>query len=319
MKFYRLARGFLRVRQGNFRSYDPSAPFLPDPVVFSGLRVSFSIAKSLSWTTNTCTVKIWNMSQEKRNLIKDYGDELTLYAGYREEGGAQILFTGDTTAVSHVYDQPEIVTILECGDGDKYLNQIRVSLSYASGVPARRIIKELADQMGIQFVEFAESENLVYRLGFRYIGMAKDALTILCDKLGLQASVQNNQLQVIPKNGSIEESVFEINENTGMQGVPQRFTYRSLDLYRQVFGSPADNPNFAPTAPTIPISRPIGYKVNIALNPLILPGSRIILTSRHLGLSPAPFSVVAVRHEGDNYGQVWSTQLEVVEVINNNV
>lgn len=139
--------------------------------------------------------------------------------------------------------------------------------------------------------------------------MGKDALTLVCDKLGLQWSVQNNGLQVIPSNGTIQQAAIDVNENTGMQGIPQRFTYRRLDLYRPI----SVNANQAANAPKIPPSQPTGYKVSVALNPLVLPGSKILLSSTHLGFK-GPYRVDNVRHEGDTFGFVWSSQLEVTEL-----
>lgn len=289
MKFYREAMLQVRIRNDDFTGYIAT-------ILIKGLRVSFSITKSLSSTTNSASVRIWNLSQDNRNLIKDYGDEVTLYAGYREDGGPQVLFIGDTTAVSHIYDLPEIVTILECGDGEKYVNQLRVSLSYAADVQARTIISGIATQMGLQFVEFASSNNLVYRQGFKYIGMGKDALDIVCDKLSLQWSIQNNQLQVIPVNGTISEPIIQVNQGNGMQGIPQRYTYRSLEPYKAIQ------------------QRNTGYKVNVALNPFILPGSKIDLASSHLNFR-GPYRVETVRHEGDTFGFLWTSGIECTELL----
>lgn len=289
MKFFREAMLSIRIRNDDFTGYIAT-------ILIKGLRVSFSIIKSLSSTTNSATIKIWNLSQDNRNLIKDFGDEVTLYAGYRDEGGAQVLFVGDTSTVYHIYDLPEIVSVLECGDGEKYINQIRVSLTFAGDVQARTIISSIASQMGIQFVEFASSQNLIYRQGFKFIGMGKDALDIVTQKLQLQWSVQNNQLQVIPLNGTISEPIIQVNQANGMQGIPQRFTYRALDLYRSID------------------KRNTGYKVNVALNPFILPGSKIDLASSHLNFR-GPYRVDTVRHDGDTFGSVWTSQLECYELL----
>lgn len=300
MRFYREAALKIRLRKEDFSGYLGT-------IDISGLRVSFNITKSLAWSTNTANIKIWNLSQTNRNLIKDYGDQITLYANYSdgsnpslgknpESKAKEVLFIGDTTSVSHFYDQPEIITVLECGDGEKYLNQIHVTISYAEGAQARAVISQIASQMGIEFVEFASSDNLIYRQGYSYAGPAKDALTNVCNKLNLQWSVQNNALQIIPIRGTIQQPSIEVNENTGMQGVPQRFTYRRLEQFKSV------------DAPTT------GYKVRTALNPLILPGSKIVLQSTHLDFK-GPYRVESIAHDGDTFGFVWSSNIEVTELL----
>jgi len=287
VKFYRQASARIKIRNANFQYVDE--------ITIKDLRISFSITKSLAWSTNSCVLKIWNLSQKKRNIIKDFGDEVTIYAGYELAGGPEVLFIGQTTAVSHIYEQPEIISVLECGDGEKFINQLRISISYAANTSARTIIRGIASQMGIVISEFADSDDLIYRQGFKFNGMGKDALTTVCDKLNLQWSVQNNTLQIIPQGGTITQPTIQINQNTGMQGVPTRFTYRSLDLYRAI-----NQPN-------------TGYKVNVALDPFILPGAKIDLYSTHLDFK-GPYRVETVRHEGDTFGFLWQTNLEVREL-----
>ena len=288
MKFYREASLRIRLRNEDFT-------FKPDPILIRGLRVSFSITKSLANTTNSGLIRVWNLNQTHRNLIKDFGDEVTLFAGYREEGGQEILFIGNTTAVSHVYEQPEIITVLECGDGERYLNQLRVSLTYAAKTQARPIVEAIATQMGLPIYYFAPGNDLVYYQGLKYLGMGKDALTLVCNYLGMQWSVQNGGLQIIPINGSNEKPILEVNENAGMIGIPQRFTYRRIFQYRST-DAPAQ-----------------GYKVNIALNPLLIPGTKINLSSTHLGIKKM-CSVWNIRHSGDTYGMDWASNLEVTEL-----
>jgi hypothetical protein len=288
MKFYREAYLRIKIRNKDFNGYIQT-------IFIKNLRISFSILKSLAWSTNTANIKVWNLSNDNRNLIKDYGDEVTLYAGYRTVSGPQLLFIGDTTAVSHIYDQPEIVTVLECGDGEKYLNQLRVNLSYSEKVKARTVLEQIAKQMNLPIAEISISDDLEYRNGYSFNNMGKDALNEVCAYLGLQWSVQNGALQVIPLNGTITQPTIEINEMTGMQGIPQRFTYKRLDLYRAV------------TAPTT------GYQVASSLNPLLLPGGKINLQSSHLGIKGI-YRMENVRHQGDTYGFDWRSGLEVTEV-----
>ena len=185
---------------------------------------------------------------------------------------------------------------MEVGDGERYINQLRATLSFSENALAQEIIQGIASQMGIDFVEFANSDNLVYRQGFKFIGMAKDALDKVCNKLNLQWSIQNEQLQIIPINGTISQPIIQINEATGMQGVPQRYTNRRLLPYRSI-----DEVN-------------TGYKVSIALNPLILPGAKIDLSSTHLGIR-GPYRVETIRHEGDTFGPIWSSQIECTELL----
>ena len=287
-KFIRSATVQIRIRKGDFSGYEPTT------ITLKGLKISFAIQKNLSWATNTGVIKIWNLSADHRNLIKDFGDQVTIYAGYERGNGESLLYIGDTTAVSHIFELPEIITVLECGDGDKYVNQKHFSLSFQAQTPLKDVITSIANQMGFDTIaEFASTNQLVYEQGKEFTGMLKDSLTAACDFCGLQWSVQNNGLQIIPKNGTITQPAYKINAQTGMVGIPQRFTYKRQDFY--ILG-PA-----------------VGWKVNTLLDPFILPGYRVDLESRYLGFQGI-FRVETVRHFGDTYGPEWQTNMELTQL-----
>jgi hypothetical protein len=289
--FNRLARVFVRLSNETLDGYKGD-------LTLSNLRISFSIQKNLAWSTNTAQVRVWNLSGDKRNILRDYGDQVTLYAGYEFGGGEQILFIGDTVSVQHIFDLPEIVTVLECGDGDKYANQKTVSVSFQKGATARDVINEIARQMGITVLKF-DSDNLIYKEGFSSVDMGKDALDKACRYLGLEASIQNNNLQIIPQGGTLDQTPFIINADTGMIGIPQRYTFKRSDLYRK-------RADVSHTQ----IGYPTGWKVQTTLRPDIFPGAKVQIQSTHIDLKGI-FRVETIRHEGDTYGPIWRSNLEV--------
>jgi len=308
MRFIREALISIQLNNGNIGQY------LPTPIQATNLRISFSINKSLDITTNAAQIKIWNLSQDNRNLLKNFGDKVTLFVGYRDEGNSQIIFIGDTVAVSHIYDQPDIITVLECADGDRYFNQIRVSVSFAANTPASSVLQAIASQIGIQYNPEFVPTNLVYRQGFQACDIAREVIYKACSKLGLMGSIQNYVLQVVPLNPTGIKPPIQINEQTGMQGIPQRFTYRNINLVR-----PHASELRTPISPVSGIATvTTGYKINMILYPQITPGvDSILLSSRHLGLNDGRYYVKGVRHEGDTYGFQWTSSLEVVEIPSN--
>lgn len=286
-KFIRNCTVVIRIRKADFTGYEPV------PIRVTGLKVSFNIQKNLAWSTNTGNIKIWNLSQSHRNLIKDFGDEVTVYAGYERGSGEELLYIGDITTVYHTFDFPEIVTTLECGDGERYVNQKHFSLSFQAGTSAREVIQTIAKRMGIPITEFAVSDNLVYDQGFEFAGMGKEALLKACSLLNLQSSVQNETLQIIPVNGVIDEPAILIDANNSMIGIPQRYTYKRQDFYIQ---GPA-----------------VGWRVNTLLYPRILPGAKLDISSRYLGFQGI-FRCETIRHIGDTYGHQWESNMEVTQL-----
>lgn len=265
----------------------------------SNLRMAFSVYKSESISVNTATIRVWNLSGDKRNALNNYGNEVRLFAGYRQESGAQLLFTGNSTLTSHVFAEPEIITVFDCGDGEKSLNLVVASASFGANTPVRDVIEYYAGVLGLNIAEFSLTDNLVYAQGFKDSGPAKLGLDKACKALGLIASVQNNNLVILKQGVGSAKPPVEINENNGMIGVPQRYTDKRQYLYTalpQNGGAPKN-----------------GWKVRCLLRPDILPGDRIRLRSTRVDIDGV-FYVISIRHEGDNFGPVFESLLEVVAV-----
>lgn len=285
-KFNRVANLDIRLTNSTFTGYIGS-------LNISNLRIAFQILKSLSWSTNTASIQIYNISPSKRAQIKDYGDEVTINAGYSEDTGAQLLFVGDTTKVTHIFDQPDIITSLQCGDGERILNQKLISVSYAERISARTVIEQIAEKMGVNVAFFAPSSDLVYEQGFQGTDLAKNVLDKVTKYLGLTWSIQNKNLYILQENGSTTKPPAVISQNTGMIGVPERYTYKRRDLFR---AGPKQ-----------------GYKVKTLLRPEILPGDKVNIISQQINLDDV-FFVDSVVHKGDTYGSVWESEWECIRI-----
>jgi hypothetical protein len=285
MQFYREASLRIDIRREDLNGFEPN------PVYIRDLRISFEVHKLSGWSTNKAIIKVYNLSAEHRNLIKDFGNLVYLYAGYTSEGDSQLLFKGYSTAIIHSYHQQDIITTIECGDGDRILNDFRISVSFDGEVAIQSVIEQIAFLMEYKIDKFPSVPNLAYQTGFQFCGMAKEGLSKACDALGLNWSVQNDLLQLTPRNGWNGKAVSTISAETGMIGIPERYTYRRLQLY-------ADGPK-------------TGWRINSVLRPEIIPESRIKLISKNVDVNGI-FVVYMVRHYGDTYGPDWRSNLEVI-------
>jgi len=257
----------------------------------NGLRMSFAINKSLSWSVNSGIIRVWNLNQKTRNLINDFGDEVELWAGYEDDSNLQLLYTGQTSAVGHQFTQPEIVSTFQCGDGNKYLNEMFSSFSFGADTPAKDVINAIADVMGLKVV-IPPADDLVYRQGFKSCSPVKDALYKACEYLGLQFIINNDLLTIVPKNPKVSGLIYAINEATGMIGIPERYSSQVQNLY-----GPDNRPE-------------TGYKIVTCLKPQIQPKDFISLSSTHLGIANQTHFVKTIKHIGDTFGPEWISQLE---------
>lgn len=266
-------------------------------IVTENLRIAFSVKKTLNWGTNTCQISIWNMKAEKRAAIRSFGDLVTLYAGYKDDATTGLLFIGRTTQVSHRFPQPDIVSSVECGDGERNLNSILFSFSYEENTSALVVLRDIARIMDLDIVQISDIPDKVYLKGWSSPGLAKEALDEVCRYLDVQWSVQNEELVILPVNVGATKTPHEINIDTGMIGVPEQFTYRA---------------QYLPTA-----ARLIGWRVKTLLRPEILPGDQVRIQSSKVNFKlDASYKVIAIIHNGDTHGNAWDSTLEVIPLVN---
>lgn len=126
--------------------------------------------------------------------------------------------------------------------------------------------------------------------------MAKEALDDVCNYLGLQWSIQNEELVLLPINVAARKTPHQINIDTGMIGVPEQFTYRA---------------QYLPGA-----ARLIGWRVKTLLRPEILPGDEVRIQSTKVNFNlDASYKVIAIVHNGDTHGNPWDSTLEVIPLV----
>lgn len=258
------------------------------------LRITFNVTKTFSLSTNTASVRIYNLGPTNRNRLTGFGDQLRLFAGYRDQTGPELLFIGYVNKLNHTFAYPEIISTLECGDGERTLNNTTISISFGPKTPVRTVIEEIAARLDFTIAYLAPFEDPGYENGTYETALAKNLLDAACKKVNLRASVQNDNLIIIPDNGSTPKPAVEINAQTGMIGVPERYVDKRQYLYRAI------DPNNPPKP---------GWLIRVLLRPDILPGDRIRVRSVKVDIDNE-LIVYSIRHQGDNYGPDFESIIE---------
>lgn len=286
-QFDRIAKVSVDLRSQDFTHYIGR-------IDIENLRIAFNINKNLGWSTNKGTVQVYNLSGTKRAAIKDYGDQVSLFAGYYYSSGLSLLYLGDTTSVTHIFDQPEIISNLVSGDGERILNQKLIQVSYAAHADVKDVLRGIASQMGFtNELSLNDLEDLQYINKFVFDGIGKDALDKVTAYLDATWSVQNGKLEILKNNSGNKRPPVVISEDTGMIGVPQRYTSKRMDLYRS---GPRQ-----------------GYKVRTLLRPDIIPGDNVRLISSKIKVNEIGY-VYSVTHVGDTHGNDWYSDFELIRV-----
>lgn len=264
------------------------------------LRVVFDVEKTLTKKVNRATVDVFNLNEESRDVINLTGDILIIKAGYVDDGGAQTIFVGEVTKKNTIYQPPDVITRIESGDGTTALSSTRLSLSYKDTISVKQILRDAMDSFDL--VERSAvvdsilnaATDVLFNNGYASSGPAKEVLDEASEALGLEWSIQDNQLHVVPKNGTDGTPVVKIASGSGMISSPER----SLNIVKKDKQNNKDRP---------------GWMVKSLLQPRIIPGGSVELESREIPAGTR-FRVEAVRHRGDSYGDDWYTEVDVTDV-----
>lgn len=255
------------------------------------LRVKFDINKFSSGPSGRAKIEIYNLSQQSRQAI-DQGQVVLLKAGYQKVFDQ--LFVGNIVPLGFESTRsgPDIITKIECGDGESSIIMARLDKSYPAGTSVLQILQDCAGAMhtedsfnpqgtdsGIVFLPL----NPVYNNGFVAKGPVSDTLTAILKPLGLEWSVQNGDLNVLPKTGHNGQTAIVISSATGMIGVPSGT--------KQLM------------------------KFTNLLNPKILPGSLIKLVSENSSLNGF-YRVRNGHYEGDTHENKWQVECECLPMPN---
>ena len=249
-----------------------------DKVAKHELKVWFNIEKSISGSTNTAEIKIWNLNEDHRNSIGKEYDDLRLEAGYQPpEGGGNvgILFQGQIRDVAHQREGSDIITTLDCADGDRASRKATISKTYPRNTSVETVVEGIFNEFqryGIKKGEWKfpdDIEEKKFKRPYSLCGSCLRELNILGQGKGFYWSLQNETLEIAPGDGHLPGVVL-ISPETGMIDTPTL----------------TDN----------------GVKVSTLLNPEIRPNRTVQIESQTLEMNGegGMYRVSKANYSGDN-------------------
>lgn len=264
-------------------------------ITIRDLRIIFEVKKIEGKDPNTSTIEIFNLAEQTRNTIRDLGKNITLFAGYVQENGAELLFTGDITSISHIVSKPDVITRIDASDGKASVDKAKISISQAEKTSGRLVLERILAQFDIgNNLTQITFENKTYQSGYAFTGSAKQALNSITKFLNLTWSVQNNEIKLIPFDSNDNTGIILVSPTSGLIGSPQRLAGES----RKAKGlTKALKP---------------GWRIHALLLPSVNPLGRIALQSNEVETS-TEFVVNNVLHNGDTHGRDWNSSIEVRE------
>jgi len=192
------------------------------------LDFSFTVVKNLRREPNTCSVEIYNLSDTSRLSIEGAsGQQLRLEAGYANDSWA--IFEGEVRRAWTEYEGAvDRKTTIEGGDGERAFRVARVNRSFGEGTSLRSVIAEVATSMGLGVGNLeAETQGRGFEgLGSTYAegcvvsGSGRESLSGLCRSIGLEWSVQDGNLQLLPFREAVRHTAVLLTPDTGLIGSP---------------------------------------------------------------------------------------------------
>lgn len=262
---------------------------------FRGLRFAFNVEKTSEANPNVGQITIYNLAAENRALLEEPKSQIIVKAGYSgfginpiepssflQKDLSEIIYVGDIrlNGIKTERRGPDIATVLECSTGLNVMQESKVNKSYAPGTTAIQVIKEVADTMGLNISQFQTLGADVFLGGLSLSGPSKDVLTDILKKLGVQWSIQDDELHIVDKQLPTAEPVVLLTDQTGLIGIPTKMSNG-------------------------------GYIFKCLLNPKIRPGRQLVVKS---GTISGTFKPRKVAHQGDLDGGPWETNIEAIEV-----
>jgi len=275
----------------------------------NNLKIGFSIEKDNYKESNKAKLEIYNLADATRKAIETADNEVEIYAGYERAGGAILCFKGTVTYGFTRDVGTDCITTLDLADGTIALRDSYCSLSYAPGTSAKTIIQRIANEMGLPVVygdDVGELEN--YKNGFSFYGQAKDALTEICNALGLSWSIQNNILNIILAGGTSTNRGLVFSPQSGLVGVPERIVQAEYKSNKTTPKKTAKK-----KAKKEKPRKKAGWRIETLLVPSVNPADMVKVESKWL---TGWFRVEKVSHRGDYNGSNWGSVMELIEVEN---
>ena len=274
-----------------------------DYLVIEGLRITFTVEKSITPNLDKTNIEIYNLSKKLRDRIDDKDKKVYLNAGYEDPNKLMShVGQGDITLFRHCFEPPNIVTKLLLADGK---NTVDTPISFTGKEneslydAIKKVVQKAKADIDFRGVSIDELKNKLMATGYSVVGRLKDVMDDLAESADSDWSVSDDQLRIITRGLYIPGKVILISEESGMIGVPEK----ADDINTKTSRQKKKNQGQKSIAP--------GYIVTTLLNPLYIPGSVVRIKSLKQNID-GEFIIRDITHRGDTHSHDWFSTLKVL-------
>lgn len=202
---------------------------------YQQLDFSFRVTRTLSKEPNTAEISILNLSDRHRSELEIMENSFVeLFAGY--ESGSSLIFKGDIRSIENNKDVDTWLTSLSSGDGEKTVRTARVNKSFPPGTTVTTVLTAIAKTMkdanggkGVTIgnVVSIAPQGALLGAGVQFLngctvsGPSAKEFDRICRSAGLEWSIQNNVIQLLPVDRPLPVSAVVLSSKTGLVGTPR--------------------------------------------------------------------------------------------------
>ena len=185
--------------------------------IVNDLFVSFDIEKTSEKTPNKARIQIHNLNQTSRSTLQQRDVFVRLDVGYA--GQFDEIFSGNMFKGKSERTANEWITTLETGDGQEAFKS-QVNTSLGPGTTSQQVVDTLAAALGAGIGAIKGLATDIFQNGIVLTGDVEARMDEIMDKQGLEWSIQDGKLQILPPDEPSEELGILISPNTGLIGAP---------------------------------------------------------------------------------------------------
>lgn len=269
-----------------------------------GLEIEFDISKTLAKQSNSCSLKIYNLSKATADKLERADTICILEVGYSEDAGLKRIFIGWVTDCYSYVSGADKITEMKLYDGHVAIRDSIVSLSYAKDVSRKKAIDDIGADMGLVVTYADDCEFTTFANGFSFTGAGRECLDKVCAGTDLEWSIQNNTLQVIKQGGNTNVQAIKLSAESGYIGFVEKLLKGPKKAAKQESKKGKKK--------AAKYEKKAGWKLQCLLQPVLNPGDLIYIESK---IVTGWFKIESLKHNGSYSGQNWYTELEVYEIV----
>lgn len=195
------------------------AAFLNDLGGKEGFDIEYNVEFRADEKPNPANITIYNLTET--TIASFYvGQPIRLIAGYREFNG--VIFEGHVTNIDRERNgEGDLLLNLEVDDYSFNFFKFQISKSYAPGVSAETIIKDVISQAGYKVDTLELPRSKTYINGLSIKNSAHKVLQDVATDCSAKVIYQGNGISLVPLRKAYRGS-FELSSETGLIGTLQR-------------------------------------------------------------------------------------------------